>query len=155
MEFNSYLFILIFLPCTLLLYHICHLIQNELGKLCLILASLLFVGYEDIRFVYVLLVEMVINFTLGLLIKKIKSESVTSVLVALGIILNVLYLGRVKYAYFLVGAWNSWFQTQFTVEKLLVPLGISFITFQQIAFLVDVKNKKIERLRLSDYIWLQ
>ena len=69
----------------------------------------------------------------------------------LGIIFNICVLGYFKYTNFLLTASNDVFNSSFTLEAIILPLGISFITFQKIAFLVDVHGKRIESFRFQDF----
>jgi len=68
-----------------------------------------------------------------------------------GIAFNVVFLGYFKYSNFLVGAINDAFGTQMLLARVILPLGISFITFQKIAFLIDVQAGRVESFTLQDY----
>ena len=69
----------------------------------------------------------------------------------MGIAFNVAFLGYFKYSNFLVGTINDAFGTQMVLARVILPLGISFITFQKIAFLIDVQAGRIESFTLQDY----
>jgi D-alanyl-lipoteichoic acid acyltransferase DltB (MBOAT superfamily) len=73
-----------------------------------------------------------------------------AVLVA-GILFNVVFLGYFKYRYFLMGAANDALGTHFVLLQLILPLAISFITFQKIAFLIDVHAGRVQSFTLRDY----
>jgi hypothetical protein len=73
-----------------------------------------------------------------------------TILVA-GIVFNLCFLGYFKYLNFAASAMNDAFGTGFVLTQLILPLGISFITFQKIAFLVDVQAGRVSRFSLADY----
>jgi D-alanyl-lipoteichoic acid acyltransferase DltB (MBOAT superfamily) len=69
-----------------------------------------------------------------------------------GLVFNVMFLGYFKYINFLQGAANDIFDAQFTLTSVILPLGISFITFQKIAFLIDVHSGRVQSFRFRDYL---
>jgi D-alanyl-lipoteichoic acid acyltransferase DltB (MBOAT superfamily) len=69
----------------------------------------------------------------------------------LGIAFNIAFLGYFKYTNFIVGAVNDAFGTNTLIAQITLPLGISFITFQKIAFLIDVHSGRVESFTLQDY----
>ena len=73
-------------------------------------------------------------------------------LTVLGITLNLALIGFYKYAAFLVESFNWTLQTEFSVPEIVLPIGISFFTFQQISLLVDAHQGRIERLRFWDHV---
>ena len=75
----------------------------------------------------------------------------SKVTLTLGIIFNVSVLGYFKYTNFLLTASNDFFGSRYGFEEIILPLGISFITFQKIAFLIDVHGKRIESFRFQDF----
>ena len=70
----------------------------------------------------------------------------------LGIAFNVAFLGYFKYANFAVSVANDVFGTEFVLTQIILPLGISFITFQKIAFLVDVHARRVKAFTLRDFL---
>ena len=98
--------------------------------------------------------SILINFGLSKAMqRRLEEGRATSarVLLILGIAFNCAFLGCFKYANFFVGAVNDVFGTQYLMAHVVLPLGISFITFQKIAFLVDVHSRRIEQFTLQDY----
>ena len=146
MNFNSYIFILAFLPLSLITYFLIGLLKKPMiNKAWLVVLSLGFVTYADWRFTLFLIVSMVVNFVIAKFIKQRRW------LLILGIILNCLFLGYSKYLLFGITIINNLFDVQLSVSGILVPLGISFITFQQIMYLVDVYRGRIEDVIPLDY----
>jgi D-alanyl-lipoteichoic acid acyltransferase DltB (MBOAT superfamily) len=136
MLFNSYAYILAFLPLTATLY----LWLNRLGlarqaTLLLILASLYFYASWRLDFLPLLLGSIVFNYLLG---RRLSDHAHRRRgLLALGILANILLLGVFKYTDFLIDTLNRLANSQLTPLGLTLPLAISFFTFQQIAYLVD------------------
>lgn len=153
MEFNSYLFTLAFLPCVIILYYaLQRLKQAQLAKSLIFVSSLLFVGYAGVKNLYFLLISILVNFILAMLLKK-KSERawISKFIVALGVIFHLGILSYTKYSYFVAENLEKRMGIHWELSDIFVPLGISFVTFQQIAYLVDVYRGKIEKLNMLDY----
>lgn len=154
MIFNSYIFILLFLPFTVSLFYIFRRFAPWrlcIGFLCLI--SLIFYCCDSPKNILILLASIAFNY---LIQKKIFSNKEKifqeRIYLAVGIILNVMILFYFKYYGFFFENVNRIFNVQFSIKQLALPLGISFITFQQIAFLVDTYRGKIGNIKFLDYI---
>lgn len=149
MLFNSYEFIFIFLPITLLVYY---LLAKKTGsiyaKYFLILASVAFYSYWDIRNLPILLVSIAVNFFAGRRIVETKKKSW---LIA-GIAFNLLFLAYYKYADFFLDNANALLHTSFSHLDIVLPLGISFFTFTQTAYLVDAYKGETTSYSKSDYL---
>lgn len=140
MSFNSYLFVLIFLPIVVIGYHIINEKNHfELGKWFLLATSILFYGYAGIRGLVTTGLLVAVNY---LLYKAILKSEKEKLFLTSGIILNVLSLFIFKYLVTLEIKSNQLLGTEFTFNNIIVPLGISFITFSQISFLVDSYTEK-------------
>jgi alginate O-acetyltransferase complex protein AlgI len=153
MLFNSYEFIFGFLPLVLLGFYLLGSRNREWALLWLTAASLFF--YAWWRPINVLLIapSILINLGLARLLERYRETNpalARAVLVA-GIVFNLCFLGYFKYTMFLAGAANDVFGTSFTLTHFILPLGISFITFQKIAFLVDVQGGRVSAFTLRDY----
>lgn len=134
MLFNSNLFIFIFLPITFILYHLLNYYkQINLAKVFMIFASFVFYAYFKYSLVFILIAYILINYTFYHLLMRYKSK----LLLSLGIGLNLSILGYFKYKYFIIDNINNILSLDIINPSILLPLGISFITFQQIAFLSD------------------
>lgn len=153
MEFNSYIFVLAFLPLTLILYNVLIRFGNNvnLKKGFLILISLGFITYADYRYLLYLVISILVNYCFAKMIAR--QISFRKVLLIIGIILNVLSLGFFKYTGFILGSLNHLGGMDFEIPNLIVPLGISFVTFQQISYLVDVYKGTISSVGSLDYVF--
>jgi hypothetical protein len=79
------------------------------------------------------------------------SPQASRAVLLLGILFNVIFLGVFKYTDFLSGTINDVFGANLVLRHIILPLGISFITFQEIAFLVDVQAGKVKSFTFQDY----
>lgn len=154
MDFNSYIFILVFMPIVIILYYLCNLVHRRVGTWFLSMASFVFLAYADIRFVYFVLLSIGFNFLCGIILSICKDKRLfVRVVLACGIIGNIFVLGIFKYTSFVLSNLSRFMEVEFTTKALLVPLGISFLTFQQIAFLVDIYRGEIKKLVFTDYVF--
>ncbi len=149
MLFNSYEFIFIFLPLTLLGYYTAaKFIKNQAAKLFLILASVCFYSYWDINNLPILLISIAVNYFFG---RSLTNNRSKKVLIA-GIAFNLLFLGYFKYTNFVLDNLNYLFNAGFAMQDIVLPLGISFFTFTQTAYLVDVYRGETKTYSKSDYL---
>ena len=133
MLFNSLEF-LIFLPIVVFMYYLFIKKRWVLGsKIWLLSASIFFYAFWNPHYLPLLLFSILVNWWLGRVLLKHKNK----LLLAFGIFLNVLLLAIFKYTDFLIDNVNYLFHTQIPLQNILLPLAISFFTFQQIAYLVD------------------
>jgi alginate O-acetyltransferase complex protein AlgI len=151
MLFNSYPFIFLFLPVVLLGYFGLGRIGNLAPVIWLALASLAFYAVSNWQFVPLLLASVAFNYLIGwLLISRRLRASARFAVLTLGVTGDLVVLGIFKYAGFLTANLNALFATGFSVN-ILLPVGISFYTFTQIAFLVDAYRGKVAHYRLPHY----
>ena len=153
MLFNSVEFIFIFLPITLLLYCILQKQkQYRLAILVLVLASLFFYAWWNSSYLILLLSSIVFNYFIGfLLIAKDCHKKQRQLYLVLGVVINLLLIGYFKYTNFAINNFNFIFDTSFDLPNIILPLAISFFTFQQIAYLVDAYKKEAPKYNFIDY----
>jgi D-alanyl-lipoteichoic acid acyltransferase DltB (MBOAT superfamily) len=151
MLFNSYPFIFLFLPIALAGYFWLGRSSNLAPVWWLALASLVFYSVSNWQFVGLLVGSIAFNYFIGwlLITKQLRSTARFSVLTA-GVAGDLLVLGTFKYAGFFAANLNAMFSTGFVVH-ILLPVGISFYTFTQIAFLVDAWRGNVARYGLPHY----
>lgn len=141
MLFNSPQFIFIFLPIVFLGYFTLNTISSHyVSKAWLAACSLFFYGFWDPMYLPIILVSIAINFILGrfLILHKKKAYLVV------GITFNLGLLGYFKYFDFFLTNMNFLFSSDIPLLNVVLPLGISFFTFQQISYLVDCYKGKVE-----------
>ena len=149
MVFSSYVFILAFLPVVLSVYYALSRLENGLWqRLFLIAASLFFYGYYNVRYLILIVASIAVNYIVALGIQR-RRERGGRLLLAAGIIFNIALIGYFKYYDFFIENINMLTGSRFALRHLLLPLGISFFTFQQLSFLISVYHgeEKVERLR--------
>lgn len=152
MLFNSYIFILFFLPITLVLYYGLNSLNKEEGaKWVLVGMSLWFYAYFHFSYLVLLVGSVLFNFFLSKIICRQEKSQKGKVYLALGIAVNLGAIFYYKYFNFFMENVNVLFQTDFTVKTILMPLGISFFTFQQISYLVDSYRMETKNYRMVDY----
>ncbi len=149
--FNSFEFIFLFLPLVFLLYFLLSRWHFTAAKVWLLLSSLFFYGYWNPVYLPLILISLVINFVIGSYLGKDSPEGRRRIILTIGIIFNVVLLGYFKYYDFFVENINYVFQTDIELKNLLLPLAISFYTFQQIAYLVDSYRKETSEYNFLNY----
>lgn len=137
MVFASYEFLFLFLPIVVFVYFMIgkrYSIKTQ--HIFLVLASLFFYGYFNISYLWIMLASIGVNYLLALLIQE-KTRYQKLYFIS-GILFNVGLLGYFKYYDFFIENINFIFNQNFVLKNILLPLGISFFTFQQFSFLLSV-----------------
>ncbi len=139
MLFNSYVFIFLFLPIALAGYYVFnHLKLYRISNIFLIGMSLWFYGYFNKYYLLIICGSILLNFLLvsgmGRLEKK---QGIKKFLLVFGICANIAIIFYFKYYDFFVSNINVVFKSQIALKNIVLPLGISFFTFQQIGYLID------------------
>ena len=152
MLFNSFVFIFAFLPVTLIAFFLtARFFGAGAAVRFLILASMFFYAWWSPIYLLLLVSEVCINFLLGRWILRHRTEPKGNAILVGAIAFNLLILGYFKYALFFLGIVNDLVGTQWSIVALILPLGISFHTFQQIAYLIQVKTGRAPRYQFHDY----
>lgn len=145
MLFNSYQFILLFFPLVFTVFFcLIKFDRIDLAKFWLLLASLFFYAFWDTKFLPLLMISILFNFLLGKII--FSSFSQRKIILIMGIVVNLLILMYYKY----LGFFQSLFSNN-AQKNMMIPLGISFFTFTQIAYLIDIYKKKTTSSNLISY----
>ena len=156
MLFNSYLYILGFLPVTIAGYLVLGRFSKPWALGWLILASVVFYGWWRPLNLLIIGPSLAVNYLLGRAILGMMADTgkarLRSTLLVIGIIFNVCFLGYFKYANFALSVANDVGGTEFVFKNIILPLGISFITFQKIAFLIDIAGGRIKSFTLRDFL---
>lgn len=152
MLFNSYSFILAYLPITVLGFFLVGRFGKAAGAGWLALCSLFFYGWWDYRYVFLLLASITLNFTLGRYIARNSGNSKAKRTLGVAVAANLVLLGYYKYADFFLSSTNAILGTDWPILGLVLPIGISFFTFTQIAFLVDAYAGKVTEYRFIYYV---
>lgn len=150
MNFNSYSFILLFLPMVILGYYMLNRISIKAGKIVLIVAGVVFYLQAGINMALLLAFSMAFNllFAKGIYCSKRYRRT----LVWVAITCNVGLLFYFKYFDFVAENISHLFKFSYTSQNLILPLGISFFTFQQILYLVNIYRGEINEIDWIDYV---
>jgi alginate O-acetyltransferase complex protein AlgI len=156
MLFNSYPFILAFLPISLTIFFWLgkreHLIM---ARNWLAAVSLFFYAWWDITSLPILVVSVLFNYFVGMALTKMRDSGKPSkryALLCVGVMLNLAWLGYFKYATFSIDVVNYFFAMGIQIAPIALPIGVSFFTFQQIAYLVDTYRNKAPNHGFMSYL---
>lgn len=145
MVFSSVIFLFLFLPVVLGCYYL--LPGREAKNLWLIAASLLFYAFSGLWYVLLLLFSVFCNYLAGLFVSGRKGVLYVAVAVNLGV------LGVFKYLTFLVRTVDQLPDVAIPVPSIILPVGISFFTFQGLSYVIDVyRNERLKRTRFQDVL---
>ena len=148
MLFNSYIFILAFLPLCVLGFYLIKSRCAEAAKIWLIAFSLWFYGYFNLYYLAIMVGSVLVNYCFYRLFDIVKNRKA---ILAVAVAANLAVLFYFKYYDFFIRNINSVFKTDFALKHILLPLGISFFTFQQISFLHDAYDGNVKDVRFTDY----
>ncbi len=138
MLFNSYVFIILFLPIAVIGYYVLGKFGNRhLPLIWLVIASLFYYGWWNPVYLWVITASVFFNFCVGYLLTNGAGTTNKKLLLIFGITANLSVLCYFKYANFFVDSINYSIGTSYHLSKIVLPLAISFFTFQQITYLVD------------------
>ena len=140
MLFSSYQFF-VFLLTTIAVLALAGRLGQRVFLLTMIVCSLVFYGWLRADYTLILFGSAGVNFAIAARLEQNRSKA----LFGCGVAFNLLLLGVFKYADFAVTNGNSLFQADWTLPRIVLPLALSFITFEQISFLSDVRSKKVAR----------
>lgn len=140
MLFSSYTFIIIFLPLLCICYYIA---PEKLRNLILLCASFVFYAWGGPKYLLVMLASIAINYAGGLLSAYTKDRPFASKAVLTGtVILNLALLGYYKYTDFFIENINTVFDFDIPFKNIVLPIGISFYTFQGLSYVLDIRRGK-------------
>ncbi|WP_310340959.1 MBOAT family protein [Paenibacillus sp. 2003] len=138
MVFSSNIFLFCFLPLVLLGYY---LIRIEYRNLFLLVSSLLFYAWGEPKFVFVIILSILINYGFGYIISWARNydhKTLSKILMLLGISANCALLFYFKYFDFFISSVNWAAGTNISLKEIILPIGISFFTFQGLSYIIDI-----------------
>ena len=153
MLFNSDIFIFCFLPIVAIFFFVIATFSNLCAAGWLVLASLFFYGWWSPKAVPLLVISILVNYAFGYAISecKVNSGAIRKRLLCVSVAGNLALLGYFKYANFFASNVNAIAGSNMNLGEIILPLGISFFTFTQIAFLVDTFRRQASEYRLVHY----
>ena len=140
MLFSSMLFLWLFLPLTLISYHI---INDKYKNHLLLIASLIFYSWGEPKYIVLLILSVLINFISGILIERAESQKAKQLCLFLCVVINLALLGYFKYFDFFTRNINALLGSEIiSTRNIVLPIGISFYTFQALSYVIDVYRKQ-------------
>ncbi len=155
MVFSSITFLFYFLPIVLALYY---LVPNKLKNLILLISSFIFYFYGEPKYVLLMAFSIISTYICGIFVDKYRGTKKSKIFLILEIIISIGLLIYFKYANFIIKNINLWLSQKIDLINVLLPIGISFYTFQMISYVVDVYKGEVKVqkniLKLATYVSL-
>lgn len=153
MLFSSITFLYYFLPVVLLLYLI---VPQKCRNFVLCIASLVFYAWGEPKYIFLMILSVAIGYIAGILLDRITAQTGRKCVLVLSVSLCLFFLVYFKYTNFFITNINQVLHTQIPLLKVVMPIGISFYTFQIISYVIDVYRKDVAKqknfLYLATYI---
>lgn len=155
MVFSSITFLFYFLPIVLVIYY---LSPNKWKNTILLISSFIFYFYGEPKYVLLMAVSIFFTYIFGLLVDKYKNTEYGKIFLILSVSISIGLLVYFKYANFIIKNINLWLSHKIDLIYVILPIGISFYTFQMISYIVDVYkgDAKVQKniLKLATYVSL-
>ena len=152
MLFNSYIFIFLFLPLALAGYYgLNYLKQYKAGMIWLIGMSMWFYGYNSIQYLFILIISILLNYLIVEIMSHMHGQKSRKLLMISGVLLNIGILFYYKYYDFFIENVNAVCKTDVKLLQVVLPLGISFYTFQQLSYVIDYYRHDCDKYSLLEY----
>ena len=140
MVFSSLIFLWLFLPMVIILYFVA---RDCIKNVLLLLASLIFYAWGEPIYVCVMLFSILVNYGMALSIER-SEKNVKKFFLILDIVFNLVLLGYFKYFTFLTDIWNGLTGKKADALNIVLPIGISFFTFQILSYIIDLYRGKYQ-----------
>ena len=145
MLFSSTVFLYLFLPIVLFCYYVILRKNRFLQNVFLLFASLFFYAWGELKFVFIMIVSITVNWLSGLIISKNRKKYLLNkIIISVDVILNLGLLFVFKYLSFTGNIIDNIFSTNLPIPEIALPIGISFFTFQAMSYVIDVYRQKGE-----------
>ena len=153
MLFSSIPFLYYFLPVVLIAYY---LVPKSIKNMVLLLASLVFYGWGEPAYVFLMMASIGLGYVFGILIEKYKGTPWSKVCMIVSIVISLGFLGYFKYTNFFVSNFSAVTGISVPLLKVVLPIGISFYTFQLVSYIIDVYRGSVKAqknfISLATYI---
>ena len=141
MVFSSVLFVFVFLPTVIVGSLV---LRKELQNIFLLTMSLLFYAYGEPKYIVLIIASIIINYMGGIGFAVFKNNFIHKITLTIVVMLNLGLLFYFKYFDFGISTVNSLFSLNLPLKEIILPIGISFYTFQGLSYVIDVYRKKVE-----------
>ena len=152
MLFSSISFLFFFLTAIIALYYA---VPYKLKNTVLLLFSLFFYAWGGVKYAGIMLIAITLGYIFGLLIEKYRERKIAKVFVGLAVACIISFMLYFKYMDFFIDNFNKLLGTEIPLLKIVLPIGISFYTFQIISYVVDVyRGEKAQKnpINLAAYV---
>ncbi len=141
MVFSSSVFLFAFLPVVLLVYYGIFSFSRTVQNIFLCIVSLFFYAWGEPWFVFAMIGSILFNYAMGLWVSKnMENKSKKRLIHFITTFINLALLFVFKYLMFVVKTWDSWFGSESNIPTIVLPIGISFFTFQAMSYVFDVSR---------------
>lgn len=140
MLFSSMIFLFVFMPLVMAVYF---LSKKEIRNYVLLIASIIFYAWGEPRYLAIMIITILVNYAGAILLDKHYSSRQRLWIVSLTIVLDLSFLFYFKYFNFVVDNINGVLATDFQLLDIIMPIGISFYTFQAMSYLIDVYRREV------------
>lgn len=140
MLFSSMTFLFVFMPLVMAVYF---LSKKEIRNYVLLIASIIFYAWGEPRYLAIMIITILVNYAGAILLDKHYSSRQRLWIVSLTIVLDLSFLFYFKYFNFVVDNINGVLATDFQLLDIIMPIGISFYTFQAMSYLIDVYRREV------------
>lgn len=140
MLFSSMTFLFVFMPLVMAVYF---LSKKEIRNYVLLIASIIFYAWGEPRYLAIMIITILVNYAGAILLDKHYSSRQRLWIVSLTIVLDLSFLFYFKYFNFVVDNINGVLATDFQLLDVIMPIGISFYTFQAMSYLIDVYRREV------------
>ncbi len=141
MIFSSITFLFYFLPIVMAIYYI---VPKKMKNIVLLISSLIFYAYGEPKYVFLMIFSIIATYIFGLLINKYRNTKYAKMILFSSIFINLGLLIYFKYFDFIIQNINLWLSSNIDLLNVLLPIGISFYTFQTISYLIDVYKNEVD-----------
>ena len=144
MLFSSMTFLFVFMPVVMAIYF---LAKKEIRNYVLLIASIIFYAWGEPRYLAIMIITILVNYIGALGLDKFKSPHQSLGIVTATILVDLSFLFYFKYFNFVVDNINLAFHSNIDFVDVIMPIGISFYTFQAMSYLIDVYRKEVPAQR--------
>ncbi len=142
MVFSSLVFMCIFFPAVLILYHLCPFLKGK--NAILLVSSLIFYAWGEPKWIILMLITTLVDFIAGVVIGKAKGKGAKKTALVLSVVVTLGFLVVFKYLNFFTSNLNAILPFDFPETNLTLPIGISFYTFQALSYVIDVYRGDVD-----------
>ena len=135
MVFSSAVFVFGFMPLLLFLYF---LAEPKYRNYILLIFSLIFYGWGGVNYLLLMLAVVMSDYVFAIAIAQIKTQKIRKLFVVLSVVVNLGVLGYYKYTNFFIENINHFIKNDIKIATIVLPIGISFFTFQAMSYVIDV-----------------